>query len=123
MEEKHKTAEGQSPEPATAAEVERNRLVEELYALADEVLRRYSDHDASERHRSLWVAQRLARLTQAHLEGDFFGVRGGAHDWLLDAIDDIARYAEREGLTEIHEFFVDAKFVVFALLKTGGGSR
>lgn len=112
MEENH-----EKDEPQSAAS-ERESLVEELYALADEVLRQYSQRDTGEELRSMWVAQRLARLTQAHLDGDVFGVRGGPHDWLLDAIDDIAAYAEREGLAEIHDFFVDAKFVVFGLLKS-----
>jgi len=104
-------------EEGASLEPQREQFIHELYQLADEVIRIYADHDVHERHRSKWAAQRLARLTKAHIEGDTGGAVEGPHDWLLDALDDLELYAREKDLDTLRELFLATRMQAFSLLR------
>jgi hypothetical protein len=115
---KHITPPGDSPkQDAPHPDADKERLVGELYGLADEVIRIYSDHDIHERHRSKWAAQRLARMTRAYLEGDSGSAAEGPHDWLLDALEDLELYADREGLDRLKGLLVETRLSASDILR------
>ena len=115
---KHITPPGDSPNgDASSPEADKEKFVRDLYQLADEVVRMYSDHDMHERHRSKWAAQRLARMTRAFLEGDSDSSAEGPHDWLLDALEDLELYADREGLGRLKDLLIETRLSVSDILR------
>ncbi len=93
------------------------KMVEELYRLA-EIIQTPAGNSPGERlENKQRASQRMVDLMD----------RGGAaarsdpagqadHEWVLDVLDDLARYAENRSLWDLNRLLVDARFVAAQML-------
>ncbi|ARE42402.1 hypothetical protein RGUI_0044 (plasmid) [Rhodovulum sp. P5] len=102
---------------AQTAEVSKEWIAQELYDLADRVMEARLDPEKVEGFRADWAAKRMDILAQVDPEGILEWRRSTTHDWILETLEYLVKYCDREGLDLLSEFFTDARVLVFALLK------
>ena len=85
------------------------RFVGEFFALADQVL---DDSDGGlpiNECRKDWAQHRLDHLIAAQQAPDSPGARLRRHGWLIDVLDDLVTYAEKEHLELVKQRLEDTK--------------
>lgn len=91
-------------------------LAEELYRLADQVCASSSETSREGQQRKKWARRRLKREISIIVEQDGLRPSAANHRWIVDALDDIADYAERNGMTVLFEYLRDTHFLVLEIL-------
>ncbi|MBK0328541.1 hypothetical protein I5535_14725 [Rhodobacteraceae bacterium F11138] len=100
-----------------AAQDSAEKMVEELYRLAEIIQSPSGDsrHERADRKHN--AEQRMAKLLKE--SGGDFGNEAAAplqHEWVLDVLQDLAQYAETQELWDLNRLLVDARFVATQML-------
>lgn len=84
------------------------RFVNELYALADQVLESITGDQPLDENMINWAQHRLDQLIAAQQSPDSPAARHRRHRWLSSVLEDLVTHAEKDQLALIKQWYEDA---------------